>query len=272
MARTLPPLAELAERVAAELGGTADILWPGDYPSAAILLGDRHPLLLRDHGWSLTLSLPTDGSWRVQTDLEWQDASREIRRELAKPHPLAMADVVLGLRGVLERITARAWVVSFPGTPVPQEAWFKHESRSVGLFQSQTGVRIVVWVGGDMRSEGAHAPGDIAPLAGWLESAVADQKRALDADAVDKARIAALPLPAFEEVMAALKAGVRVHTGGGRCSSTYFWDESRGELRRDVFDEGATWVETASESDLREMIGYYAEDFRQALRAHSAPR
>ncbi len=68
--RALPPLAAFAEAVAEMLQGSSRVLYAGDYPSAAIALGDRHPLLIRDHGHSLSLSLPLVGSWSVQAQQE----------------------------------------------------------------------------------------------------------------------------------------------------------------------------------------------------------
>lgn len=265
MARTLPPIAELAEQIAHEVGGTAHMLWSGDYPSAGILLGDRHSLLLRDHGRTLTLSLPIGKSWALALENDWQKIVPDVRAAIASsPHPIAIADAVLAIAPVLERITGKAWLVSFPGTPVPAEAWFRQESRSVGLFQEESAVRIVIWIDTDMRSQTVREPSKLADLASWLETYVARQKVALDAAEAEAKRIAALPLPELEHVLSALKMGIRIRIGGGRWSQTYFWQDDA--LQCDVFDEGDSYVRSATREQLRDSIKYDPQAFRDALR------
>lgn len=241
------------------------MLWSGDYPSAAIAIGDRHPILIRDHGWTLGLSLPLNKSWHLATEEDWQKIVPEVRAALAvSAHPISMADAVLAIAPVLERITGTAWVVSFPGTPVPQEAWFRQESRSVGMFQEEAAVRIVIWVDTDMRSQTVRDPTRLPALASWLETYVARQKVALDAAEAEQKRIAGLPLPEYERVLEALKLGIRIRIGGGRWSQTYFWQDDR--LQCDIFDEGDTHVRDATEKELRDSIQYSAQAFREALR------
>jgi hypothetical protein len=264
MTRTLPPLVELAQRIADEVSGTARMLGGGEYPSCAIALGDRHPLLIRDHGWTLTLSLPVEHSWSLATPEDWQKVAADVKRLASGSHPVALSDAVLASSPVLARTTGATWDVSFPGTPVPREVWLRHEKRSVGMFQETDAVRFVIWVGTSMRSKTVNEPGKLATLGDWLESEVAEQKVALDAEEVEAKRIAALPIPAFEDVMTALKVGIRIRTGGGRYSRTYFLDE--GVLRCDIFDEGDSYVENVSEKELRETIALYPEVFREALR------
>jgi hypothetical protein len=264
MTRTLPPLPELAQRIAEEVDGTARSLMDGEYPSAAIEIGDRHPLLVRDHSWTLTLSLPVEHSWSLATPEDWQKVAADVKRLASGSHPVALSDAVLAFRPVLARISGVAWEVSFPGTPVPKEVWFRHEKRSVGLFQETDSVRIVIWVGSSLRSKSVNDPTKLATLCDWLESEVAEQKVALDEEEAEAKRIAALPVPEFEDVMTALKVGIRIRTGGGRYSRTYFLDE--GVLGCDIFDEGDSYVATVTEKELRETIALYPQVFREALR------
>jgi hypothetical protein len=101
MTRTLPALAELAERIADEVGGTARMLMGGEHPSFAILLGDRHPLLIRDHAWTLTLSFPTAHSFRLATPEDWQAIAAEVKRLASESYPIAMSDAVLAIGPML---------------------------------------------------------------------------------------------------------------------------------------------------------------------------
>ncbi len=265
MSRKLPPLVEFAAEVAHRIGGSPRILDSGEYGSAAIELHGRHPLLIREHNWSLTLSFPIEGSWQVQTREEWQAVERPIMEALAKgSQPVSMSDAVVAFAPVVARLTGSAWSVSFPGTPVPQEAWMKHESQSVGLFQEADGVRIVVWVGGSMRSKSVHRIEQFGPLEEWLAAGLGRQEGALLAAEAEAKRQAALPLPDYDAVVALLRSGARIRTSGGRYSETYFWDT---RLRRDIFDEGESYVEDGSEEQLRSSIRLYSAAFREALEA-----
>lgn len=266
--RDLPPLSTFVEEICAALGGTAtaSVLAEGQWPAQAIALDGRHVVLVRDHGWSLTVSLPATHSWSLQTRDEWREIELDFAsavRELRARHPraISMADVIVTLAPALARSDAAAWEVSFPGTPVPAEAWLRSDDgRSVGLFQRTASVLVVVWVGDASRSRTIASPEALASLASWLAPQLVDQKRALEAAAVEVARRKALPLPAFAEVMARLRTGERIRVGGGRYHTTYFFAGAL--LRCEIFDEGHVEEHDATEDALQREIERSPDDFR----------
>jgi hypothetical protein len=259
MVRTLPPLPTFAAEVAHALGGTAHALGEA---AAAIALGDEHPLLVRDHGWTLTLSLPTASSWPMRTPEEWRAAEPEIREALARRSPQpTISDAIVEFAPVLAAATGSPWDVRFPGTPVPTEAWMANGGRSVGLLQQRTTVKVVVWVGEMMHSKTA-ATGSFSKLVPWLEEMIPLQQQALDDAEAEKRRKAALPVPDVDAVIALLRAGERIRVSGGRYHETYFWD---GRLSCAVFDEGDSYERDATEAELRRNIEAYPDVFRSAL-------
>jgi hypothetical protein len=261
MSRPRPSLIELAREVARALGGEAVSLDEGDYPSAAIAFGGRHALLLRDHGWVVGFSLPLGPSWSVTAEEAWP--AEELRRALAGgPFPLGLADAVVALQPELARQIPEPWSVSFPGTPVPEEAWLECGDRHVGLFQESDGVRVVVEAGDGLPTRTASDAEGLRAIAGWLPGALAQQEKAQAEAAAEQRRVAALPVPALEDVLAALRAGQRIRSGPYRYSETFFWD---GGLKCEVFDEGVVTLEDATEARLRSALEHDPQAFRAAL-------
>jgi hypothetical protein len=199
----------------------------------------------------------------VQTEQELRATVPLIQRALAtSSQPFSLADGALVLLPLLDQLTSQPFHLSFPGTPVPQEAWLLHGARSVGLFQGQNGVTVVVWVGGSMQQRHLTSQADGAAIGTFVAQALEAQRLAQEADAAEEKRKAALPLPDYDEVLALLRAGGRVVAGGGRYSTEFFWDT---RLRCEIFDEGLTMQQDATEDDLRAQIKYHPESFREAL-------
>ena len=263
MARTLPPLPTFVAQIATALGGEPHLLDAGEYASAAVSFGGRHLLLVRDHKWTLTLSLPLDRSWPMSTPLEWLAVEPEIRAALAsETTAVTLSDAIAAIVPPLAERSGNAWTVSFPGTPVPSEAWVKFGAQSIGLFQEENAVRVVVWVGAKMRSQHARARDALVSMTPWLDTRLREQSDAEAAAEREAQRLAALPLADLEAVVAHLQAGGRIAIGGGRWCETWFW---RGGLRVEEFDEGYVAVEDGSEEKLRARIASHPTAFREAL-------
>ncbi|HEX6766837.1 MAG TPA: hypothetical protein VF103_15185, partial [Polyangiaceae bacterium] len=209
--RTLQELLPFAKELATELGGTEKILWGGEYPSAAICLNGTHPLLVRDHTHSLTLSLPLEGSWSLRHAADWLAAEAAIRGALAQPQPLSMCDVFFAIRRELERATFDSWQPSFPGIPIPMEVWLASGACKVGLFQMPSSVSVVIWAGEDALEKEVRSIEGAGELGPWLRDGLERQVKA-QAAAAAKAAIErpTLPLPDFEAVMNLIRSGVRV--------------------------------------------------------------
>lgn len=260
MTRTLPPLAELAEELASTLGGAARILHAGPHDAAAAIAFDGHHLLLvRDHGWTVSLSLPTAHAWSLRTPKEWAAAEGAIRAAVASyPRVVTMTDAIVALAPSFARLTP-----SFPGTPIPRETWLRNEHESVGLFQDERGVRIVVWIERAAEERRVEAASDLAALAAWLEPRLERQRLERTAAEAEARRRAALPLPELGAVLAFLRSGGRVCTSGGRYHETFFFVD--GTLTREIFDEGDVETRSATTADLRAAIAAHPERFHEAL-------
>lgn len=263
--RDLPAIAAFADDIILALGeGKKHILAGGDWPVAAIEIAGRCRLLLRDHGHSVAISLPTQHSWQFSQLRDWHKSVPEIKKTLStylKDHEQlpSLADVILALR-------LTAWVPQFPGTPVPTEAWLKKPDEprlSIGLFQDDAAVRVIVWVLNDMRSQALTTPSQLDKLPEWIAPHITAQRAAEAAAAADEERRRALPLPAVSEVMARLEAGERIATGGGRYFETFFIEN--GKLRREIFDEGYSEVVDATQQQLQESITLLPDRFRKEL-------
>lgn len=261
--RSLHALPELALDVARRLGGVARIISTAAYEGAAAVAWEgSHLLLIRDHGWTLTFSLPHGRSWPMQTTEEWEAAEPAIRDAArACERIVTLSDVLLALAPSFPHLAP-----TFPGTPVPREAWMRSPTQSIGLFQEDRGVRIVVWIENDAVERTVEDRTDLTKvegLASWLRPGLEKQMAARAAAEAEATRRSALPVPDFDAVLALLHAGHRVSTGGGRWYEIYFVEGGR--IRREVFDEGLTDVGDATEAELRKAIGAHPDAFRAAL-------
>jgi hypothetical protein len=258
--RSLPALADLAADVAQRLGGVARTISTAEHAhAAAIAWDDAHLLLLRDHGWTLTFSLPVGRSWSMQTPAELDAAEPEIREAVSScARVLTLSDALLALAPSFPELAP-----SFPGTPVPREAWMRDATASVGLFQGDGGVRVVVWIEHAAAECTVARRAQLPELASWLRPRIEQQRAARIAAEAEAARRAALPPPDFAAVLELLHSGARVSTGGGRWHETYYVKDGR--LCRDVFDEGITDELGASEGELRKAIATHPDAFRDAL-------
>lgn len=265
MLRDLPVLEALLDEILAALGGgTKSVLNTGDWPIGAVAFDGHHLLLVRDHGPSVTLSLPVKESWSLRTREEWRTAQDPIRRAVAAYREKSRGAV--SMADVLVALDPRRWAPNYPGTPVPTEAWIEERvnpTGRVGLFQEEQQVRAVVWVGSQMRSQSVASPSDSRALAAWIPQQLADQQKAAAAEAAEKARKKALPVPDLEAVLAALRSGKRISTGGGRYFETYFMSEGR--LGRQIFDEGYEEAREITTQDLRRAIQSHPDAFREKL-------
>ena len=263
----LPDLAAFAHEVASRVGGEAHVVAEGEYPAMAMAIQGRHLVLLRAHHGSYSISLPIEFGSALRTWAEWTVFAPELVARLAgyrvaHPRGLSMADVILALGSTYGRASEPRWGVSFPGTPVPSEAWLQNAGGSIGLFQRATAVDVVVWVGDQTRLRTCSHPDDLGALPAWLAEHLAAQRFASDAAAAEDARKQALPLPDVAEVLARLRAGASIRLGGGRWSKTYYVKD--GKLLCDEQEEadGATF--DATEETLRADIAAYPDFFRSA--------
>lgn len=262
--RDLPVIDIFLDEIITFLGeGEKRILAGGDWPVGAVAFAGRHILLLRDHGHALTLSLPqSKQSWFLMKRSDWLAAKEDIKTAVAayrKLHPqaLSMADAIVALE-------LKEWVPQFPGTPVPSEAWLKkpEEPRlSIGIFQSESSVRLVVWVGSEMRSRVVSSAAQLGTLPAWVAPKIEEQRLAEAAAAAEEARRRALPLPDISEVMARLEAGEKISTGGGRYYETFFIEN--GKLRREICDEGFCEILDATQAQLQDSIRALPDRFRR---------
>lgn len=158
------------------------------------------------------------------------------------------------------------WKASFPGIPVPMEAWLTktdEPERTVGLFQEDTTVRVVVWVGHKMRSLRVTTQEDLKKISAWLEPQLAAQRAAAEKSAREEAYKKSLPVPELSDVLRLLQGGKRIQTGGGRYSETYFIEGMK--LQCEIFDEGYTEIRDASKADLQRVIQLHPDSFREHL-------
>ena len=261
--RDLPALDTFTDEILLYLDeGEKTVLADGDWPVRAIAFAERNLLLIRDYGHSLTLSLPVKQSWPMMTRREWLQAKEEIKNAVENfrkinPHSLSMADAIAALK-------LDAWIPSFPGTPVPGEVWLKKADEprlSIGIFQEGPAVRLVVWVGGDMRSKTISSREGLAALPHWIAPQIDDQRRAEKLAEAEEARRRALPLPDINEVMARLTSGEKISTGGGRYYEIFFIEA--GKLRREIFDEGFQEILDATRLELQDSIRALPDRFRK---------
>lgn len=274
MARDLPSLPIFADEIISALRREGDlvrdrsILEAGDYPAVAIALGSgHHAVLLRDHARQIAISLPVEGEglWHAATRAEWS-VTNEMRAAIARyakehPNAVSMADVIVALQPILAGASPSTWRVSFPGTPVPTEAWVRSndDQRAIGLFQEDHEVKVVIWADG-MLSMQITAPADFVRLAAFVESSLEAQLRAQRAAAREKERRDALPKPRLEEVKAKILAGER-YSCGGRCHEDFYCKDGR--IFVDVCDEGHDSTFEATDAGLQRSIDLYPEAFRR---------
>lgn len=229
---------------------------PLEDDAAALVIAGRQRVLVRQHARVVGISTPRRSSWQVRTAVEASARAPEIAAAL-EPPVVTLGEVALAIRGAL---APAPWRLAFPGTPVPSEAWLRWGARSIGLFQSDGAVRIVVWIGGSALEQRLHAATELD--AARLDDALTRQAQWLTDEAAARAREAALPRPTVAEVIGALKAGARVRVGVSRSHETWYWDAG---LRADVFDEGMGDVRKRTEAELEAAIAAWPAPFRAAL-------
>ena len=261
----LPVLAVVAEELARAVGGTVVPLDTGEFPSSAIRIGEHCVLLIRAHRNALVVSLPVGASWQASDRDEWTAAQPAIVSALATYRPVvSMSDVIASL--------PRQWTVSFPATPVPEEAWLFRGARTVRLFQGEASATIAVWEGSTKHEREVATLGSLEGLSAWIEEKVALQARLADAAtlqiAEDAARRAAIPPPDMAQVISALREGVSFQIGGGRTYPTYAMKD--GQLVVIQFDEGTTEEVRCTEDDLRAAMAEAPGLFRELLERWNA--
>jgi len=259
--RDVPPLPVFAQEVARQVGGTAHPLDQGEYPSWAIEIGGQHLLLLRDHKWTLALSLPTEPQWNLATWADWITLAPQVVAAVSlyrSTHPQlpSMADAMLALGPELTALTGQGCGASFPGTPDPREGWLRAGGCTVGVFQESDSVRVVVWISGKPHSRGLPSVNGIASLRRWAVPLLVKQLERGE----EVPRPEPSPQPSLDEVLTKLRAGARIQDGGGRYYSTYFIENGR--LRRCVFDEGHVENEDIDPATLQAAIARSPDQFR----------
>lgn len=243
------------------------VIEKGEYPACAVNIAGIHFLLIRHFGSSFTISLPTKTSFSCQTAEELRKEIPAIMQSVAEyrskyPQVVTIADAVLQLRPAVLALHDK-WILDIPGTPVPSEAWLNSNQSVIGLFQEEASVRVVVWVGTEMRSFTISSTERLGALAKWVIPQLRDQEATATKTSAAETAAAAIAPPSLEAVMAALQKGVRMQLGGGRWYQTYFI--TNGKLRRQVFDEGTFNEEDAMEEEFVESIRLHAAQARRAI-------
>lgn len=239
----------------------------GEYPAAALAWDSSHLVLVRDFGSSFGISLPVEPGFSFRSIEELVAGSATLTQAVAAyrekhPHAISMADTILRLREVLPTEHGQ-WVANFPGTPAPSEAWLKNDENEIGLFQEEASVRVVAWVGTDMRSLTVSSPEKLAHLTEWILPQLPAQVETAIRMADEEKKRAAIKPPSVPDVLEKLRTGTRLQLGAGRWYETYFVVD--GKLRREIFDEGQVDEEDATEEDLQQSLKPNAAQAREQL-------
>lgn len=173
-----------------------------------------------------------------------------------------MSEVANAILPQLNGLTGGDWSLRFPGVAEPTEAWLHEGERNVGLFQQGESVRIVIWVESSMRSAIVTNLKESKTLGKWLKAALAAQDQATRAEAAERLRQAALPVPGVDEILSLLASGRRIAVGGGRYSETFFCENGR--LRCETEDEGHIDVRDTTREELQAQITTHPDVFRRA--------
>jgi hypothetical protein len=259
----LPPLAAVAAEIALAVDGQV-LEVPGVmFPSYLVTVGGRCHLLLRELRANHTylLALPRDRSWQFYEPEGWAQVKADVVSAVTAYVPdVLMLDVIAR---VFFRLT-----VECPIEPVvPEEARIFRGNDTATLTQTPTAVTVTVWT--DTKQERVlttlDATKDLAP---WVVETWALRAQILGGLAAkldeDLAREAALPVPALDEVLDALRAG-HEYLVGGRTSTSYAVRD--GQLTQIDFDEGHTEEHPCSEDGLRAAIASQPKSFREWLAA-----
>lgn len=214
------------------------------------------------------ISLPTEQSFSFMNVRELLDGIPDLITSISQYRAkhteiFTMSDAVVSLRPAVAGLGA-AWTFSVPGTPIPSEAWLKNVKYEIGLFQEATSVRVVVWVGSEMRSFSANSPEKIGEMQPWLEQQLQAQLVAGNLAAEEEKKAAALPPPSIEAAVAALHTGKHLQLGVARWYEVYFI--AGGKLRREIHDEGYTDEEDCTEEDLAQAMKNHAAQAHEQLR------
>lgn len=240
----------------------------GEYPATSIYWSNSHLLLVRHFGSSFSVSLPTEpGSFSYRSMEELTAGISTLSQAIdtyrtQHANVITMADAVARLRPMLPTDNG-TWKVTFPGTPVPAEGWLENDKNQIGLFQEGDSVRVIMWVGKDMRILGLSSQEKLAHLPEWVLSHLQAQVDAAVRLADEDAKRAAIEPPALEKALDALRAGKRIQLGGGRWYEVYFMAD--GKLRREIFDEGHHDEEDATEEQFEASMKSNAEQAQRQL-------
>lgn len=256
---TASSLSCLADQLTLVFGGVPRILDDGEYGSAALVFDGWHRLLVRRHPRSFTVSFPAGPSWNIRTFDELRGDDVAVFAALAAPPSVSLADAIITCLPVVASLLPSPSIVSFPGTPVPAEAWLKNGDASIGFFQESGAVRVVIWAEKAL-STTVKTPG--AVLDSFLGNGLAAQATSIAAARAEAARKALLPLPDIAAVIAVLQRGVRITTSGGRYHETWFWEAG---LKIEIFDEGHLSVAPGTRADLHQAVLRHPDVFREAL-------
>jgi hypothetical protein len=268
MTNSFEALVRLSEQLVPLLSAEGfSVVQDGEYPATALRWGNSHLVLVRHFGYSFTISLPTKDSFPCRLIDDFSANIPTIieaikRYQAAHPKVVTMADVILSLRPVLPVVNG-AWTADYPGTPAPSEAWLKNNDSAIGLFQSESSVRVVVWVGSDMRSFGLNSLDRLVPLSEWIGAQLEAQTKTDVRLADEEKKREAIQPPSLEKVLGALRNGTRLQLGGGRWYEVFFMKE--GKLCREIFDEGYVDEEETTEQELQDSLARHAEQAQRQL-------
>jgi hypothetical protein len=176
----LPDAALFAAEVANLVSGRVKLLEEGEWKAYGVQVDDSCSLLLRDNHETLSLSLATDAGWQLSTRADCDTALEELPNKLAayqaaQPEAVTMADVALKLAPLLWHLAATRSVLSFPGTPIPSEAWLRAGHCAVGLFQDESAARVVVSVRDEARSFTIARPSELSGVPGLVRASLLAQ-------------------------------------------------------------------------------------------------
>ncbi len=247
-------------------GAALRVLSEGEWPVVAVVFGSTHLALLRDHSGSIALSLPDTWVGAAYTEGELPALRLAFDVALASFRTrhgecVTMADAIVVLAPLLEHATSQGAEVSFPGTPVPSEAWLRAGEATVGVFQEDASVKVVVWVLGEMQALDLERPAQLAELPAWAVNAISEQLQ--QGAAAPPLPPPSGPVPTLADVLRVLATGQRLQIGGGRYFHTYFIEN--GQLFDAIFDEGETFTEPTSEALLATSLSRYGEDFQREI-------
>ena len=176
-------------------------------------------------------------------------------------------DAGINLKPALAKIE-NTWHAEIMEATKPAEVWLTNEKYEIGLFHEEDSVRVVVWVGSEMRSFTVTSLQAFDEMVVWIIPQLEEQSAQRLKILAQEKKDMLMPMPTLAEAMAVLRCGTRLQLGVGRWYLTYFLEG--GKLCREVFDEGDYSVEAATEAELAGSMKNFPAQARAQL--YESPR